>query len=102
MKSNSLKNITQTTSEAERTLFINLSELELYKFDLGIEENGVATGVVEIWVKDVTSINFEKVASVDLTTISGKDYTPLRGPFDAFRVVPVGVTGSFNFSCVAY
>jgi len=102
MKTPSLKGITQATPEADRTLNIPLSELDEYKLIAGIEKVGGATGTVELWAHEVTATNFALVASVNLADLTEKDYTPLEGPFDKLRVVPVGVTGSFNFSCVAH
>lgn len=96
------KGLTQSSPEDKRTLTVDLAKCETYKMFVGIEKSAGATGTVEIWAHEVTAGNFALVDSVNLANITEKDYTPLEGPFDKLRAVPVGVTGSFNFSCVAY
>ena len=96
------KGLSQSSPESDRTLSVDLSKLEICKFDIGIEKNAGASGLVEIWAHEVTSSNYTFITSVNLSSLTEKDYTPIEGPFDKFKAEPIGVTGSFNFSCVAY
>ncbi|HMY40765.1 MAG TPA: hypothetical protein PK011_15685, partial [Marinagarivorans sp.] len=96
------KGLSQSSPESDRTLSIDLSKLEKFEFEVGVEKSAGATGVVNIFAHEVTAANFEQIAGpIDLATLTGKDYTPIQGKFDSFRIVPVGVTGLFNFSVTA-
>lgn len=100
--SNAARNLSQASTQAERTMVVNSDKQQSFKMLLFIEKNESATGTVELYAKLLTAKNPSLVGSVDLSAITEISVTETGGPIVSVMAVPIGVSGTFDFSFAGF